>query len=57
MVPGMEEEGVYFVGPQKPNLKKWYCFFVMIGMSWPYSLWMESKITRFDVLITKMITI
>lgn len=33
----------------------WFCMFSMVGLIWPYCLWVESKIDRFEVKLTKAI--
>jgi hypothetical protein len=46
----------FFIGDKKP---KWYGFLILwsfVGMIWPYSMYIEGKISRFDIKFLKILT-
>lgn len=48
-LPGLVERKAFFVGEMECNMKSWYYTCGLLGLLWPYSLWVERKISRFNV--------
>ena len=56
-VPGLIERKAFYVGSLDCQFKTWFYIFALIGFAWPYSLWVEAKITRFDVETMKVLKV
>ena len=56
-LPGLVERKAFFVGELGCNYKLWYYLCGFVGLLWPFSLCVESKISRFDVISMKVVTI
>jgi hypothetical protein len=54
-IPGLVEKMAFYVGDLGCNYNCWYYVFAAVGLLWPYSLWVESKISRFEVSFMKVI--
>lgn len=54
-VPGLIEKMTFYVGDLDCNYNCWFYFFTIIGLLWPYSVWVESKINRFEVAFMKTV--
>lgn len=56
-IPGLIDKQAFYA--KEPNCKflQWYFLFGVVGLIWPYSLWIESKVDRFTVDLTKILTI
>lgn len=39
------------------NYKVLYYIFLFLGLVWPYSIWMERKLNKYSLSITKLVTI
>ncbi len=56
MVPGLVDRKSFYIGENKPNwgqkIKKWS----VIGLVWPYSMWIESQISRYNISFMKVLT-
>lgn len=55
-IPTLVEKMAFYVGDLGCNYNFWYYVFAILGLLWPYSLWVESKINRFDVAFLKVVT-
>lgn len=55
-IPNLVEKMSFYVGELGCNYNCWYYVFTIFGLIYPYSLWVESKIKRFDVTYTKVVT-
>lgn len=55
-IPNLELKRAFYVGDLGCDYSCWFGLFTMFGLVWPYSLWVESKISRFDVTYTKVVT-
>lgn len=53
VIPGLVDKMAFYVGDLGCNYNCWYYVFALIGLLWPYSLWVESKINRFEVKFMK----
>jgi hypothetical protein len=38
-IPGLVEKMAFYVGDLSCNYNSWYYIFAIIGLIWPYSLW------------------
>ena len=56
-VPGLEPRKAFFVGELQCAYNLWYYVFGALGLMWPYSMWLESKIERFEINNMKVLTI
>lgn len=56
-VPGLIARKAFFVGELSCNFGTWLYVFGFFGLLWPYSLWVESKISRFDVESMKVLKV
>ena len=55
-IPNLVEKMTFYVGDLGCNYNCWYYAFTIFGLLWPYSIWVESKISRFDVAFMKVVT-
>lgn len=53
--PGLVERMTFFIGKKKPNWFGWLIFFSLIGLIWPYSMWIETKISRYTIKFLKVL--
>ena len=56
-VPGLVPRKAFFVGELQCSYNTWYYLCGMVGMMWPYSMWLESKIERFEINNMKVLTV
>ena len=56
-VPGMKDRVGFFIGEGKPNFTVPLVLFALIGLVWPFSLVIESRITRFTLNFMKIVTL
>lgn len=56
-VPGLVERKAFYVGKLECDFGGWYYLCGMFCCLWPYSLWVEKKISRFVVDYLKILTI
>ena len=56
-VPGLIERKAFYVGELQCDFSTWFWCCGMLCLLWPYSLWVESKISRFVVDMMKILTI
>jgi hypothetical protein len=56
-INGLVERKTFFVEEMSCNYKMWFYLCGIVGLLWPYSLCVESKINRFDVFAIKAVTI
>jgi hypothetical protein len=56
-VPGLVERKAFYVGDLECEFGGWYYLCGMIGCLWPYSMWVEGKISRFVVDYLKILTL
>ena len=54
-IPNLVEKMTFYVGDLGCNYNCWYYVFTIFGLLWPYSIWVESKISRFDVAFMKVV--
>jgi hypothetical protein len=56
-LPGLIERQSFYVGDLECDYGTWMYLFGLIGLIWPYSLWVESKIARFSIDYMKSLRI
>lgn len=56
-VPGLIERKAFYVGELNCDYATGFYAFSAFGFIWPYSLWMESKINRFEIDFMKVLKI
>lgn len=56
-VPGLVHKHTFYVGELGCNYSTWLYILALLGLLWPYSLWVESKISRFNVSFMKILTV
>ena len=56
-LPGLIERKAFVAGELGCNYQLWYYLCGCIGLLWPFSLRVESKISRFDVVSMKVVTV
>jgi hypothetical protein len=56
VVPGLVDRITFFIGNKKPNWKGKLRLFTFIGLIWPYSMWIEGKISRYSIKFMKILT-
>lgn len=54
-IPGLVERQTFFVGQLNCKYLNWFLIFGLLGLVWPYSLWVEKKVDRFTVDLTKVL--
>ena len=54
IIPGMVERLAFFT--RKPITTEYFYIFGILGMAFPYCLWLESTISRYTIQITKRLT-
>jgi hypothetical protein len=55
-IPGLVEKQSFYVGELNCKYLQWFFLFGAVGLVWPYSLWVESKVDRFNINLTKVLT-
>lgn len=56
-VPELIERKSFYVGNLSCDYYGWFYFFTAIGMIWPYCLWVEAKIKRFEIETMKVLKV
>ena len=56
-LPGLIERKAFYAGELGCNYSLWFHLCGLCGLLWPYSLCVESKISRFVVVSMKVVTI
>ena len=56
-VPSLVERKAFYVGDLEVNFKLWFYVLGALGLVWPYCLWVEKRIRRFEVESMKVITL
>ena len=56
-IPGFVERKAFYIGELGCDYSTWFYFFSMIGLIWPYSMWVESKISRFEIETMKVLKV
>lgn len=56
-VPGMVERTAFYTSKPCCDYSTWLYIFAAVGLLWPFSLIVESRVSRFDVEIAKVATI
>lgn len=47
----------FYLGKGKQSYGCWLVFFSIFGFVWPYSMYVESKVSRFDVNYMKVLAL
>lgn len=55
-IPGLIDKQSFYAKELDCKFLQWFFTFGIFGMIWPYSLWVESKVDRFNVDLTKVLT-
>lgn len=56
-LPGLKERMTFYIGMEKPKMGKYLYLFSFLGFLWPYSMFVEAKISRFDIQFMKILTL
>ena len=55
-IPGLIDKQAFYAKLPDCKFLHWYFLLGILGLIWPYSLWIESKVDRFSVDLTKILT-
>lgn len=57
VMPGLKARMTFYIGESPKNYKCNLILCSLIGMIWPYSMYVEGKVTRYDIEYMKIVTI
>ena len=55
VIPGLKERMTFYIGGEPKNYTLYLVLWTLFGLIWPFSMWIETRINRFDVLYMKVI--
>ena len=57
VLPGLKPRVTFYVGNEPKNYTCYMVLWALIGMIWPFSMWVEGKISRFDIEYMKVVAL
>lgn len=57
VIPGLVARVCFYVGERPKNYRCLLVFWAFFGMVWPYSMFLEGKISRFDIDYMKVVSL
>lgn len=55
VIPGLVARMCFYVGQKPKNYSGWLVFWSFFGLIWPYSMYLESIISRYDIEYMKVL--
>ena len=57
VLPGLKARVTFYVNNEPRNYTCYLVVWTLVGMVWPFSMWVEARISRFDIEYMKVVTL
>ena len=57
LLPDVKPKMTFYIGAKPASYRCYLVLWTLVGMAWPFSMWVESKISRFNVEYMKILTL